>query len=195
VDLHFVAPDLRRIDDLMAEAVAVSCCSDERPPAGIAGLLDWRLCGQVSSLLGRGFFSGAPGERCLLSGQPRLPFEKVFLFGVGPRALLSGSGTSAGPRAASSAPTSVAPGGADARFLEVCRDMLETLGQARVRVAALALPGRHLGLVDPGRAMRLFLEVSATARTTLEELTLIDVADAQRAMRIVIDEVRRRDRG
>jgi hypothetical protein len=187
MDLHFVAPDLRRIDEVRAEAIALACCSDERPLGGPLGLLDWRLSGRLSTLVSRGRFSGALGERCLVAARSSVPFEKVFLFGAGP---MRGLGV-APPRLG--AARAQHRGEQEAVFRQVTSDMLDTLAAARVRVAALALPGRHLGLVEPAHAMRLLLAVTS-GRERHDDLTLVEPIEAQRAMHAVIEEARRRER-
>ncbi len=60
--------------------------ADERPLQGLAGLMDWRRSGRISSLLRSGFCTGAAGERVLLPGSAGLPVERVVLVGLGLRA-------------------------------------------------------------------------------------------------------------
>jgi hypothetical protein len=60
--------------------------ADERPLQGLAGLMDWRRSGWLSSLLRSGFCSGRVGERVLMPGGPGLPVDRVVLLGLGPRA-------------------------------------------------------------------------------------------------------------
>lgn len=170
MDVHFVSADLRRLDALRREAISIPFFEDERPLSGALGLVDWRLLGFVSRLILRGRISGRAGERVLVPARPRLSFEKLFLFGLGPRA----------------------------RFDEaVVRDgtsrMLETLTRAHVRASVLVLPGRSLGLVGAVRAMELFLEVAA-AHPEHDDVTLVEESDAQRAMEPVVERERRRAR-
>lgn len=56
---------------------------DERPLLGVAGYLDWRLCGRLSALLRSGFGTGDCDERVLTCGHRNVPFERVVLLGVG----------------------------------------------------------------------------------------------------------------
>jgi hypothetical protein len=170
VDVHFVPADLRRFDALRSEALSVPFFEDERPFSGTLGLVDWRLSGFVSRLVLRGRISGRVGESVLLSPRPRLSFEKLFLFGLGPRS----------------------------RFDEtVLRDatsrMLHALTKARVRASVLVLPGRVLGLIGPVRAMEVFLEVAAS-HPEHDDVTLVEESDAQRAMEPVVERERRRAR-
>jgi hypothetical protein len=72
---------------------------DERPLQGLAGLLDWRTGGALSSLLRTGFCTGAAGEAVLLPGRRTLPMERLVLLGLGPsRAFDRAAAEAAGER-------------------------------------------------------------------------------------------------
>src|SRR5687768_12827014 len=135
MDVAFVAPDLRRFDELKSEAIALAFFEDERPLRGALGLLDWRMCGAISRLIVRGRARGALGETVLIPIRPRLPVDKLFLFGAGLSSELD-----------------------DARFRGLCERMLGVLDRARVRACVLGLPGRSSGRIEPDRAMELFLD-------------------------------------
>ncbi len=67
-------------------AVDAAVCGvglDERPLRGPAGRLDWRLCGLLSRYLIRERYTGQLGEDMLVTTVRRLPFQGVFLFGLG----------------------------------------------------------------------------------------------------------------
>ena len=170
MDVRFVAPDLERLDALKSEAIAIPVFEDERPLRGALGLIDWRLCGSVSKLILRGRLSGREGETLLLPARPRLTFEKLFVFGVGSRTHF------------------------DERALEVVTErMLSTLTRVRVRASVMALPGRALDLVSPARAMEVFLSVAAN-HPEHDEVTLIEMVDAARAMEPIVEREKRRAR-
>lgn len=169
MEVSFVLPDLRRLDELKSEALALVLFEDERPLRGALGLVDWRLVGQISRLLLRGHARGAPGEAVLIPTRPRLPFEKLFLFGAGRRAELD-----------------------EARFRQVVDRALTALDRARVRASVVGLPP-HGERITPQRKMELFLELAA-AHPEQDEVTLIEDADAQRAMAPVVERERRRIR-
>lgn len=176
MEIRFVTPDLRALDGLRCEALALPIFQDERPLRGAAGLADWRLCGRISRLLLRGRVRGTRGERVLLPARPRLPFEKLFLFGLGERAAFD-----------------------ESVFATAMHEVLETLADARARTACVALPGRTLELLTPERALELFLGVVAElgptdASRSHDELVLIEHHDAQRAMSTVLEHARRRQR-
>ena len=86
MELRFTLPTLRKLDQLGTEVILAGVASDEQPPHGLAGLLDWRMAGRISALIERGFVTGKVAEVVLLPGKPKLPFDKVLLFGVGSRA-------------------------------------------------------------------------------------------------------------
>ena len=64
--------------------VAVFIFSDERPLKGLLGLLDWRLCGQISRLILAHHISGKEGEKLLSSMHEygESPW-RLFVFGLG----------------------------------------------------------------------------------------------------------------
>ena len=83
MDLSFFPLTLEAIDEAAAESLCLFIGSDERPLTGLAGLTDWRLSGRLSRLLRSGLLSGAAGEAVLTPLGARLPFQKLFLFGLG----------------------------------------------------------------------------------------------------------------
>lgn len=170
MDVSFVAPDLRKLDALKREAIALPFFEGERPLRGALGLVDWRLAGLVSRVLLRGHANGNLGETVLLPTKRRLPFEKLFLFGAGAPSELD-----------------------EARFEEVTARMLDTLDAARVRSSVIALPGRAVGRIDPTVAMQRFLR-HASEHPEQDSTILIEDSDGQRAMQPVLERERRRAR-
>jgi hypothetical protein len=170
VDLKFVAPDLRRLDELRAEALCLPFFEDERPFRGTSGLLDWRLRGQLSKLRIRGRIRGRPGEHVLLPGRPLTSFDKVFLIGLGPKSAFD-----------------------DARGELACKEIVEILDACRARTAAIVLPGRALGLTSAERALECFLRASHGPHEQ-DEVTLVDEPDEHRAMQMLLERERRKAR-
>ncbi len=68
-----------------AEALVVGCYEDVRPLKGMAGRLDWLLCGALSDLLSAKKMKGALGDAALLTTRGKAPARKVFLIGLGPQ--------------------------------------------------------------------------------------------------------------
>jgi hypothetical protein len=135
MEIHFLPPELRRLDEASVELCACTLWSDERPLRGLAGLLDWRLGGRLSALLKSGFVTGDAGEALLVPGKPHVPFEKVLVLGLGAR---SGFG--------------------DGVFRSTVLHLARALEGLRVRRAVVELPGRAAGLIDPEHAISLLLE-------------------------------------
>jgi hypothetical protein len=78
-------PSLAALDSLNADALVISLTTDERPLRGLAGYLDWRLCGEVSRFLISAQFTGALGEKVLSITGGRIPAQRLFYFGWGPK--------------------------------------------------------------------------------------------------------------
>jgi hypothetical protein len=77
---------LQDIKKLATEALVVGFYEDVRPLKGIAGELDWLLCGALSSLVLAKRLSGSIGDVALVTSQGKVPAQKIFLVGLGPRA-------------------------------------------------------------------------------------------------------------
>lgn len=170
MEVHFVPPDLRRLDQLKSEALSVPMFADERPPRGALGLLDWRLCGRVSKLIQRGQLTGARDETVLVPARPRLTFEKLFVYGVGPREEFD-----------------------VALYDATVERMLTTLTAARVRASVLVLPGRAQSLIGPAEAMERFLAI-ASRHSEHDDVTLVEDAESQKTMEPVVESDKRRTR-
>lgn len=170
MDLRFVAPDLRRLD-LAGTEVLIACLSEgQRPPQGVAGLVDWRMAGRISRLLKSDFADGRVGEVLLIPGKPKLPFDKVILFGCGRQDAFN-----------------------ETVFRSVVTSMLTTLEGLHVRSAVVELPGRQLGAISAERAADLLLEQAAT-RAEHDLWTLVEDADGQRSITQHMIQERRRIR-
>ena len=77
------------LDRLPHESLVLGFFSDERPPKGNGGFVDWRLNGLVSRLIADGKISGSFSEKVLIESQRRIPPQKIVLFGLGKRRELS----------------------------------------------------------------------------------------------------------
>jgi hypothetical protein len=170
LDLRFTTPELRKLDLLGTEVIASTLASDERPPHGVTGLLDFRLAGRISRLIEQGFATGRVGEVLLVPGKPKLPFDKLLLFGIGKQADFN-----------------------DPVFRVVLDKMLRTLEGLRARTAVVELPGRHFDAISPERAADILLE-SAGGQAEHDVWTLIEPLEAQRAITQHMIQERRRVR-
>jgi len=168
VDIRFLPPDVRHLDDASVELCACSIWSDERPVRGFAGILDWRLGGRLSALLSEGFATGAEAEALLVPGKPHVPYEKVLVLGLGERA-----------------------GFDDAAFRRAVTRMAGTLEGMRVRRAVVELPGRGSGAIDPEQAISLALECVGASPEHDAWWLVEDVASQKRVEQRAADERRR----
>ena len=169
-ELAFVSPDLRRLDGVESEVLALPFFSDLRPLRGAAGLVDWRMCGFLSKLLIRGRIDGSPSELTLLPSSERLSVDKILLVGLG-----------------------ASNGFTPKRFDDAVRRILEAATRARMRSCVLELPGRNIGAIRPADAMERFLKIVRDF-DELDELILVEGQMAQRAMEPVLERERRRTR-
>lgn len=121
-------PNLESVDALAdVEALCVFVGEDERPLRGVAGYVDWRLCGALSRVLLSEFFAGAAGDCLLLPAHGRLAIPRIFVCGTGPAATLKeGVGT-------------------------LMTSAADRLTRAKVRSVAVEVP-RGEGLADAERA-------------------------------------------
>jgi hypothetical protein len=170
MDLRFTTPNLRRLDLSGTEVLVAALASDERPPHGVAGLVDWRLAGRISSLLADGFASGELGEVLLIPGKPKLPFDKILLFGIGSRHEFD-----------------------ERVFRTAIARILGTLEGLRARTAVVELPGRHLNAISAERAADILLESTGTLQEH-DVWTLVESGEAQRAITQHMIQERRRVR-
>jgi hypothetical protein len=77
---------LQDVKKLATEALIVAFYEDVRPLKGVAGELDWLLCGALSSLVLTKKVRGSLGDVALVTSQGKVPAQKIFLVGLGPRA-------------------------------------------------------------------------------------------------------------
>lgn len=76
-------PSLQTLDLLEVDALVISLTTDDRPLSGLAGFLDWRLCGEISQFLLNEQFTGALGEKIMSITGGRIPAQRLFYVGWG----------------------------------------------------------------------------------------------------------------
>jgi hypothetical protein len=135
-----VAVDVGAIERVACDAAVVSLFEGDRPLRGEAGRVDWRLCGALSRLLGRGILTGAVGEAALLPSQGRLRAARVLVLGLGDA---TGFGT------------------VDAKVF--ARDAVLRLARLGTASVALGLPGHWLGLAPEGPCAGAILRGAVSA--------------------------------
>jgi hypothetical protein len=170
VELRFLPPELRRLDEANVELCACTIWSDERPMRGLAGLLDWRLGGRLSVLLQSNFMRGDLGETLLVPGKPHLPFDKVLVVGLGARSSFG-----------------------DETFRQSIGRIAGALEGMNVRRAVVELPGRASGAIEPEDAITLALDCLG-ASPEHDAWWLVEDAASQRRVADRATEERRRVR-
>jgi hypothetical protein len=73
--------DLDALDALDVDSLAVFV-GPERPLQGLAGWVDWRLCGALSDALRDRFYDGGEREALLLPSAGRVGAARIFFFGL-----------------------------------------------------------------------------------------------------------------
>jgi Cytosol aminopeptidase family, N-terminal domain len=170
VELRFIAPDLRALDEHPAEVIACCVWSDERPLRGLAGLLDWRLAGRISRLAKERFVKGDAREVLCMQGKPRLPFDKVLLIGAGTRAAFD-----------------------VAACKEATGALLHALEGLHVKRAVVELPGRSGDRIAPDVAAEIALDATRESEAH-DAWFLVESAEAQAKIVSRANEERRRER-
>ena len=158
--VHFLASELGKWDAASdGLSLALTFFADERPLRGAAGLCDWRLCGRLSRLIKQGRIAGGDGEVTLLPPPARrLPFDRIFLFGLGRQ-----------------------KGFGEPAYRDATRRIRKVLADAGAVRYAFQPPGRATGLIAPRRALEMWLEGVAADRHDAE-VTIIEAPSAQKEM-------------
>ncbi len=89
MELKVILQDVKKFE---ADALVVGCYEDVRPLKGLAGELDWLLCGSLSRLLITNRIRGSLGDVALITPRGKIPVQKLFLIGMGAK---KGSSTDA----------------------------------------------------------------------------------------------------
>ena len=76
-------------DELHHDTLILGVFSDERPPRGYGGWVDWRLNGIISTEIARGMISGRFPDKLLYAYPQRIRVSRLLLFGMGPLAELT----------------------------------------------------------------------------------------------------------
>ena len=149
------------------DALCVPVWTDVRPLRGAAGLLDWRMCGRLSTMLAAGKVTGAEGEQTLFPTKHRLPWRLVLALGAGPRRDFS-----------------------ERRFQSCVRRAFDAAKGLGARRLALALPGRDGEKAASGatatltsrRALDLVLQELDATPSIVDELHVIAPAAVQKEL-------------
>ncbi|MGQ0505323.1 MAG: M17 family peptidase N-terminal domain-containing protein [Myxococcaceae bacterium] len=81
------------LDELSSvDSLCLFIAEDERPLTGVAGFVDWRLCGVLSRVLRGGFFVGQHNDTLLFPSERRFAVDRIFAVGLGNRSGLTEQG-------------------------------------------------------------------------------------------------------
>ncbi len=82
VTVKVIFQDIKKVE---SDAIVVGFFEDVRPLKGLAGQLDWLLCGSLSDLLLENKLRGSLGDVALLTARQKVPAPKILMVGLGPR--------------------------------------------------------------------------------------------------------------
>lgn len=156
MELRYLSAQLHALDRLATDVLVVPVLQGERPPQGILGLVDYRLGGYLSELILQGTLTGTPLQQLVISGRPKLAFDKILLVGAGVAAQFQ-------PQI----------------YAGVLDGIFHTLTSWGVRRAAIELPGRRAGLIEIELAVDILFD-RAQAFPQFDVWTLLDHGDAIR---------------
>lgn len=175
--VSLVKPDLHQIDQLAVDTIALAVFEDHRPPLGLTGLVDWRLCGKVSSLLLSGQLSGRFREAAMMPGYDRLPASRLVAFGLGESRDFS-----------------------QARAREAAWFMADSLRRLKTRSFLTTLPGSVSGTISPRAGMEMLIEEVSRVFSPEEsfgslEVGVVESQESHRELNDMISSATRRLRG
>jgi hypothetical protein len=161
--------DAAAAERVRADLLVTPFFAEDRPLRGPASRVDWRLCGLLSEMLGRGAFSGAPEEVVLVPTDARLRAPRALLVGLGPREGFSPKVLRRAAQLAVARASALRAG-----IVAVALPNEASTGLAAEKAAAAVLIGAGEALVErpfPLR-LRLILEAAAMprARVALADL-------------------------
>jgi hypothetical protein len=170
MEIRFVAPTLSSLDVLKTELLCLTVFRDERPLRGVAGLVDWRLCGRLSSLLVAGKLDGEFDDALLMPPpERRLAAERLLCLGAGLRASVD-----------------------LVRLRTYLRALVTRALQLRVRTLALELSHASVSAIPHEQAIDVLLEESVPFGDRVDEIVLLEGGEAQKRMEPRIERMRRR---
>ena len=139
--------DLARWDETKRDCLVLPVFKDDRPLRGAAGLVDWRLCGKLSTLVKGGKATAERGETMLLPPGRRLKFQRVLWFGMGE-----------------------SKGYGEDRFRGDLAWIADVVAKAGAADWTVQMPGRASGLIGARRAIEIVLEDRALAEQSIAVL-------------------------
>jgi len=183
---QFIPARLRDLDAEPGDLLVASLFSDDRPPVGLAGLVDWRMDGLISRIrvttdspdlgnphyrgLALGPFNADRGEKLLFPPGQTLPFFMVLILGLGKRLEFTSQS-----------------------YRETVKLILETAASMKVGQLTVQLPGWAAAGLPGRRACDIFLtDYFAMKRTGAKvppEVCFVEDLEAQAEMDEKVQEV------
>ncbi len=154
---------LQDIKKLETDALIVGFYEDVRPLKGLAGELDWLLCGSLSNLILSNKLSGSLGDVALLTSRGKIPAQKIFMVGLGPARSLSSASLRRAARTAASSALSAG----------VAKAALEYFPAAAKEPSDATVHAHREGLTDGAGGRRLHISLLATDAAAYEKLARI----------------------
>ncbi|MGE5173470.1 MAG: M17 family peptidase N-terminal domain-containing protein [Betaproteobacteria bacterium] len=151
-----ILQDIKKVE---SDAIVVGFFEDVRPLKGLAGQLDWLLCGSLSGLLLKNKLRGSLGDVALLTAREKVPSPKILMIGFGP---WSGFSLSTLRNTARTVASSVLGVGATHAALEC---LLPTDASCDAGMSAL-----RKGLEEGAGGRSLAISLLASDRETYEKL-------------------------
>jgi hypothetical protein len=136
---------LQDFKKLETDSLVVGFFENIRPLKNLAGELDWLLCGSLSNLIINHKLRGSVGDVALLTSRGKIPPQKIFMVGLGPKENVSPTSLS---KAVRTAVASVVNAGAKNAALEFpVSDMAYDISvPAVLRGIAEAAAGKRIGI-------------------------------------------------
>lgn len=156
VTISMLDLEMKSLDRLRCDTLAISIFSDERPLRGLAGLLDWRSCGRMSKLIQSGWFSGQADEVLLFPPWNRISCPRALLFGLGSMDQFD-----------------------NRRFRLAANNVARTVTKLRSTDIGLSLPGLHRYPMEPELAIEIWAKA---AGAEFQSQTLLTPLETQKQM-------------
>lgn len=131
------------------DAACLFVFADERPLQGLAGYIDWRLCGALSRILLEGRFVGEFGDALLFPVRRNISFSRIFCFGAGQGSQITRKS-----------------------FSVLARKACETLSLAGSQAFIAELPPAHLPHLEEEERAKIFLE-EGVSRFSGQQILLV----------------------
>ncbi len=144
--IDVIEQDLHKIDEVRVDLIIASAFAEDRPFKGLAGLIDWRMCGPLSRLAIDKFLTGELREALLMPCSNRLPSSLIVVVGLGSRA----------------------------NFLSTAMAAFDKISSVikglKVKEILMDLPGLNQNIIGVNRAVKMFMDSMKKANLLQNDL-------------------------